>query len=65
LRSGFHTTSLDTATSAMCFLALVMEAALEQVKAMRVELDREVFLARTQLPPLARKHLRSRDTPTT
>ncbi len=60
---------------ALCFLALVIEAgleqvlrahgcqasvrdvleAVEQVKAVRVELDREVFLARTQLPPLAQE----------
>lgn len=60
---------------ALCFLALVMEAALErllraygcqasvrevleavkQVKAVRVELDGEAFLSRTELPPLAHK----------
>jgi transposase len=60
---------------ALCFLALVIEAALErllqaygceasvgevleaveQVKAVRVELDGEAFLARTELPPLAQK----------
>ncbi|MBT9143422.1 MAG: hypothetical protein DDT29_01825 [Dehalococcoidia bacterium] len=60
---------------ALCFLALVMGAALErllrthgceasvrkvleaveQVKAVRVELNGEVLLARTELPPLAQK----------
>ena len=60
---------------AMCFLALVVEAAVErmlrqsdldvsvgealeaigQVKAVRVEVNREAFLARTDLPPLAGK----------
>ena len=59
----------------MCFLALVVEAALErllrihsveasvgevleaveQVKAVRVEINKEAFLARTDLPSLAQK----------
>jgi hypothetical protein len=60
---------------ALCFLALVIEAALErlvraygcessvrevleavkQVKAVRLEVNGEVFLARTELLPLAQK----------